>query len=90
MVQRDRGDHEDLAVADVGRVGDAAQAHLDDGDVDRLVREDREAQDGEALEVGQPGLALGLEFAVHDGQVRADLVPDPDEGLIRTPGRRRC
>ena len=86
VVQRDRGDHGHLAVADVRGVGDAAQAHLDDGDVDRLVGEDREAQDGQALEVGQPGLALGLEFAVHDLQVGPDLVPDPDEGLIRHRG----
>ena len=90
VVQGDRGDHGHLAVADVGGVGDAAQAHLDHGHVDRLVGEDGEAQDGQALEVRQPGLALGLQFAVHDLQVRADLVPDPHERLIRTPARRRC
>ena len=48
VVQGDRGDHGHLAVADVGGVGDAAQAHLDHGDIDRLVGEDREAEDGQA------------------------------------------
>jgi hypothetical protein len=82
VVEGDGCHHGHLAVAHVGGVGDAAEAHLHDRHIDRLVGEHGESQDGQALEVRQPGLVLGREFVVDDLQVGPDLVPDAHERLV--------
>ena len=82
MVQGDGGDHGDDGVRDVGRVRHAPEAHLQDDDLHGLVREHREAQRGDRLEVRQRDLARGLELRVHGLHDREDLPPHAHEGLV--------
>ena len=70
-------------IGHVGGVPAAADAHFQDHDVHRFVREDRERQNGEHLEVREPGLATLRQFGVHEPQVRDDFAIAAHERLIR-------
>ena len=61
VVQVDRRHDRDLAVDRVGRVPFAAEAHLDDGDVDRRVGEQCVRETDHHLEERQLDLVLGVD-----------------------------
>ena len=81
MVQGDGGDDGDSCVDDVGGVPSSAHSDLDDGGVDRVVREGRVGHDREDLEEGQAGASLLLAAFVDHGDVRRDVLPGAHEAL---------
>ena len=81
VVEPDRGDDRDDAVGDVGRVPAAAEADLDDRDVDGGVREGRERQRRQHLEVRERHAAVGRRVGVDDGHVGLDLLPRREQAL---------
>ena len=89
VIERDRGEHRDLAVADVGRIPLATHADLDHGDIHRRIGEAREGERGERLEVGEARLTRGVELRVDHVEVGPDVVPVRHEGLVGDRLRRR-
>ena len=81
VVQGDGGDDGDSCVDDVGGVPSPTHSDLDDGGVDRVVREGRVGHDREDLEEGQAGASLLSAAFVDHGDVRRDVLPGAHEAL---------
>ena len=82
MVDRDVGDHGHTGLERVGRVPRAAESHLDDGDVDREVREPRVRRRGQHLEVRRMQVECVLDDRDGAQQV-VELVVGDGNPLIR-------
>ena len=83
VVEPDRGDDRHDAVGDVGRVPAAAEADLDDRDVDGRIGEGGERQRRHDLEVRQRHATVGRRVGVDDGHVGLDLLPRRQQALRR-------
>ena len=83
VIQGDRRDDGDACVDDVRGVPAPAHADLDDGRIDRVVREGRVRHDREDLEEGQAGAALFLAALVDHANVRGNILPGTHEALTR-------
>ena len=81
MIQGDRGDDGDARVDDIRGVPAPTHADLDDGCIDRVVREGRVRHDREHLEEGQTGAALLRAALVHHADVGLDVLPGAHEAL---------
>ena len=78
VVDADRRDDRDGCVDDVGGVPPAAEADLDDGDVDRRVGERGERHGGDDLELAHPRAACRLGLRVDELDERLDLAVGVD------------
>lgn len=81
VVDADGRDDRDVGLDDIGRVPGAAHADLDDGHVDRRVREGRVGERDEHLEVGHPRPTVGDRPGVDRVDEGSDVGPRVEEGL---------
>ena len=81
VIERHGRDDADDAVGDVRRVPRAAEADLDDCDVDGRVREHGVGEDDDDLEVRHPHAAVARALVVDDRDERFDVVPHAHESF---------